>query len=132
MDRDAQQAELPDEAIVEFIGIYDADATIWGELSYWVGARLGRRHCALCDITHGMFARRRDWAECVSELPVAFHSFHRNDAPIDALVVAAGKFPVVLARKSDQTIEVVLDAGQLEALEASPQRLMAALVAVLT
>ncbi|GDX28913.1 hypothetical protein LBMAG13_13430 [Actinomycetes bacterium] len=29
----------------QLIGVYDADATLWGEISYWVGARLGVRHC---------------------------------------------------------------------------------------
>ena len=27
-------------------------SAIRGELTYWVGARLGRRHCSLCEITH--------------------------------------------------------------------------------
>jgi hypothetical protein len=131
MAPDARSAESEAAYVVEFIGIYDADATVWGELTYWVGARLGRRHCALCDITHGMFTRRREWMQCAEDLPVDFHAYHRNDAPPDALGVASGSFPVVLARRSDQMIEVVLDAGQLEALEASPQRLLAALVAAL-
>ena len=39
-------------AVRELIGVYDADATLWGEVSYWVGARLGQRHCSLCDIMH--------------------------------------------------------------------------------
>jgi hypothetical protein len=32
------------------IGVYAADGTVTGELAYFVGARLGRAHCALCDI----------------------------------------------------------------------------------
>ena len=32
-----------------------------GEARYWIGARLGRAHCALCDITHGLFTERDDW-----------------------------------------------------------------------
>ncbi len=38
--------------VTTLFGVYDADATLWGEMSYWVGARLGVRHCGLCDITH--------------------------------------------------------------------------------
>lgn len=30
---------------LEYIGVYNADASIWGEVSYWFGARLGIRHC---------------------------------------------------------------------------------------
>ena len=43
---------------LEYIGVYNADASIWGEVSYWFGARLGIRHCSLCDVTHGKFRKR--------------------------------------------------------------------------
>jgi hypothetical protein len=42
-----------DRRVVRLVGVYDADGTPRGEIAYWVGARLGRTHCALCDITHG-------------------------------------------------------------------------------
>ena len=38
-----------------------------GELTYWVGARLGRAHCALCAITHGLVRERRDWKALKAE-----------------------------------------------------------------
>jgi len=37
---------------LEYIGVYNADASVWGEVSYWFGARIGVRHCSLCDVTH--------------------------------------------------------------------------------
>jgi hypothetical protein len=40
------------------VGVYDADGTLRGEVGYWVGARLGRAHCALCDITHSPIRER--------------------------------------------------------------------------
>ena len=50
----------------EFIGVYNAESTVLGEVSYWFGARLGLRHCSLCDITHGLFTKRAEWQECES------------------------------------------------------------------
>ena len=47
--------------VEEFIGVYDADGTIVGEVSYWIGARLGRTHCSLCELTHGLFTVKREW-----------------------------------------------------------------------
>lgn len=105
-------------AITEFIGIYDADSTLRGELSYWINARLGRSHCSLCEITHGVFTKKKEWQQCVSELPVPFQAFHRNDAPQDAVHSAAGSFPIVLARR-DNSIDVILTKDQIEAFEGS-------------
>jgi len=69
----------------EFIGVYNAESTVLGEVSYWIGARLGLRHCSLCDITHGLFTKRAEWQECESALPIPFTTFHINDAPADVL-----------------------------------------------
>jgi len=64
-------------------GVYDADGTLLGEARYWIGARLGQTHCALCDITHGLFTERADWRRCRDQLDVAFRTYHRNDAPAE-------------------------------------------------
>lgn len=85
------------DTVRELIGVYDADGTVLGEARYWIGARLGRTHCALCDITHGLFTERADWRRCRDQLVVDFRTYHRNDAPAD--VLAAGPaMPFVLAR----------------------------------
>lgn len=109
--------------ITEFIGVYDADATLFGEISYWIGARLGKRHCSLCDITHGLFAERNDWKHHRESLTVPFVTFHRNDAPADVLAVANGVFPSVFARQVGQ-ITRVLSPADLEELNGSPEALV--------
>ncbi len=108
--------------IIEFIGIYDADSTLWGEISYWIGARLGRTHCSLCDITHGLFTPKKQWTQCANDLSIPFVTFHRNDAPAEVLGAAQGEFPVVLARTSS-SLEIVVSREDLDALEGSPERL---------
>lgn len=108
--------------VTEFIGIYDADSTIIGEISYWVGARLGKRHCSLCDITHGLFTKRAEWQDCLEGLPVPFVAFHRNDAPPDVLHHARGRFPCVVARHGE-VIRTVLVPDDLDRLEGSPTAL---------
>jgi hypothetical protein len=40
-------------SIRRLVGVYNANGTVGGELAYFLGARLGRAHCSLCDITHG-------------------------------------------------------------------------------
>jgi len=111
---------------LEYIGVYNADASIWGEVSYWFGARLGIRHCSLCDVTHGKFRKRADWVQCSESLGVSFITYHRDDAPQDVRVAANGNYPIVLGRTTTG-IEVVLNDAQIEACNASPEQLIAAL-----
>lgn len=107
------------------IGVYDADGTLAGELRYWVGARLGRAHCALCDITHGLVRERGDWRACRDTLPVEFATYHRDDQP-DAVRAATGdRAPVVVAETGDGFV-VLLDGDALDACAADPERLVAA------
>jgi hypothetical protein len=123
LQRPVQTMSESTRQFTEFIGVYNADSTLWGELSYWVGARLGVRHCSLCEITHGLFTKRADWQECESVLPVPFTTFHINDAPADLTLAANGKYPVVLGR-NQSGVHVVMDASELEQCKGSPQELL--------
>ena len=114
---------------LEYIGVYNADASIWGEVSYWFGARLGIRHCSLCDVTHGMFRKRADWVQCSESLSVSFITYHRDDAPQDVSTAANGNYPIVLGR-TISSLEVVLNDVQIEACNGSPESLIAALQSV--
>ena len=97
--------------VTEFVGVYDADSTLIGEVSYWIGARLGRTHCSLCELTHGVFTVKSEWKQCSRGLAVPFRTFHRNDAPADVLSAAAGRFPVVMARTGGGLVTVMDDAA---------------------
>jgi len=110
----------------EFIGVYDADATAWGEISYWIGARFGVRHCSLCEVTHGLFRRRTDWDSCAATLPARFVTYHRNDAPHDVRAAANGSYPVVLGRHKGG-LTILLTNKEIEACKGSPQALVDAI-----
>lgn len=104
--------QMPD-TVRELIGVYDADGTLLGEARYWIGARLGRTHCALCDITHGLFTERADWRRCRDQLGIPFRTYHRNDAPEDVLAVGSPA-PFVVAR-TDRGLVALLGPEDLEA-----------------
>ncbi|MFN8017309.1 MAG: hypothetical protein U0P45_04205 [Acidimicrobiales bacterium] len=112
--------------VQRLVGVYDADGTVWGELSYWVGARLGRAHCALCDITHGSVREKPGWKACRQELPVPFATYHRNDQPDDVRAALQGMCPAVLADTAAGPV-LLLGPAELEACEGSPERLVAAI-----
>ena len=107
----------------EVIGVYDADATLLGELSYWVGARLGVRHCALCDVTHGLFRRRAEWDAHCERLGIPFVSHHRNDAPDDVREACGGEFPAVLVREAE-SVRLILGPAEIAECDASPEALV--------
>lgn len=110
-------------AIQRLVGVYDADATIRGELSYWIGARLGRRHCSLCDITHGSVSEKPGWKACRAGLPIPFDTYHRNDQPDDVRKAVDGRAPVVVA-VTDSGVVPLLEAEDLDACNGSIDRLV--------
>jgi hypothetical protein len=112
--------------VIRLIGVYDADSTIRGELAYWVGARLGRRHCSLCDITHGSVRERPEWKVLRAGLPVPFDTFHRNDQPSVVRAAADGEAPVVVA-ETDEGFFVLLSGADIGDCEGSVDRLVEAI-----
>jgi hypothetical protein len=99
--------------IVALTGVYDADGTLVGELRYWFGARLGRAHCALCDITHGSVRERPEWRECRDDLSVPFATVHRDEQSAAVAAATAGDYPAVVATLDDGTTTRILDGGAL-------------------
>lgn len=112
--------------IVRLIGVYDADGTLRGELAYWVGARLGRRHCSLCDITHGSVRQRPEWKACQADLPVPFDTYHRNDQP-DRIRSAAGRQAPVVVAETDAGQVMLLGPDDLETCDGSIDLLVEAI-----
>ena len=113
----------------KLIGVYDADATLWGEMSYWIGARFGVRHCSLCDITHSLFREKSQWRQCQSKLEhdlhIEFETFHRNDQPDDVRACIDGDYPAVVMRGDDGKVSMFMSAGEIEACGVSPEQFVA-------
>jgi len=109
--------------VIGLLGIYNANGTVRGEIRYWFGARMGTTHCALCEVTHGMFAERSEWRTARDELQVPFETYHLDDQPSEAAMCASGRFPVVLARTEDGMC-LLLTPEDLDACSGSPIRLV--------
>lgn len=111
--------------VSRLIGVYDADGTLRGELTYWVGARLGKAHCALCDITHGLTRTKAEWKQCRATLPVPFDTYHRDDQP-DSVRAATGDTAAVVVAETADGIVPLLGPAELEECHGSPEALLAA------
>ena len=114
--------------IVSLIGVYNADGTLSGELRYWFGARLGRTHCALCEITHGTFLEKDEWKRISRALPVPFDAVHLDQRSPEVRAASGTATPCVIASTGDG-FEMLLGPQQLEACRAEPQALAVAILA---
>lgn len=112
--------------VLSFVGVYDADGSLRGELAYWFGARLGRRHCALCDITHGIVREREDWRQVRDELGVPFATVHRDEASPDVLAVVRDGLPAVVAVTA-AGVAALLGPSELSVCAGSPLAMVEAL-----
>ena len=112
--------------ITTLFGVYDADATLWGEMSYWVGARLGVRHCSLCDITHSLFKQKAIWQEYKDKLlkdhGVDFQAFHRNDQPDHVRQVINEQYPAVVAQDETGQLSIFMNDLEISQCEKSPEK----------
>ena len=118
--------ECESRTIQRLVGIYDADSSVRGELTYWIGARMGRAHCALCDITHGFLRERADWKRLKAGIPVPFLTFHRDDRPTEITAAVGQIVPVVVAHTSREVVSL-LGPQELEVCAGSPRDLIAAI-----
>jgi hypothetical protein len=105
------------------VGVYNANGTLGGELAYFIGARFGGSHCALCDITHGLVRERPGWKACRAQLRAPFDTYHLNDQPEDVRAAYGGAAPVVLAETDDETV-VLLGPRELATCAGSVKRLL--------
>jgi hypothetical protein len=112
------------------IGVYDADGTLRGELSYWINARFGKAHCALCDITHGLARTKAEWKLNRATLPVPFDTYHRDDQP-EAVRAATGDTAAVVVAETADGIVLLVGPSELEGCHGSPDALVLAIDAAL-
>lgn len=108
-----------------FVGIYNADGTILGEVSYVAKKLLGRGSCALCDITHGWTGRRRDFDTTCNGAGIEWMLLHRDEATPEQLA-AAGPLPAVIV-EHDGKWELVLGPSELDECNGDPAALVARL-----
>ncbi len=111
----------------KLIGVYDAKGSFRGEVAYTVGKILGRRHCALCEITHGWSpVEKRASRACRAGLPVPFEIVHLDERTPAAVEASEGRTPTVLAETDEGLVELV-DRETLDRLDRDPQFLVAAI-----
>lgn len=111
-------------SVVRYVGVYDADGGLAGELRYIVGHLLGRAECALCDITHSPVRRKPAWDRMVATLGVPFDLRHRNELTnLERTALTGVGLPLVAAELDDGRIIEVLGSTALASCGGDVERL---------
>ncbi|BBX75252.1 hypothetical protein H7H78_12645 [Mycobacterium shinjukuense] len=84
--------------VVRFIGVFNGDGGLWGELAYLFGKLRGTTSCALCDITHRGWRGNPEWQHLTCALGVPFDLVHRNERSPDVARLTADRTPAVVAQ----------------------------------
>lgn len=84
--------------IRSLVGVFDADGTLRGEVTYVVMHLVGRAECALCDITHGRVRRKRDFDAMRKRIGLPFDLVHRDELDTALRPLVTDRLPCVIAR----------------------------------
>jgi hypothetical protein len=108
--------------MTHFVGIYNADGTLFGEISYVAKKLAGRGSCALCDITHGWTGRKKNFDTTCQAAEITWDLVHRDEATAEQLA-AAGPLPAVI-RDNNNAWSLVLGPTDLDACNGKPEELV--------
>ncbi|PRP91060.1 hypothetical protein ENSA5_59090 [Enhygromyxa salina] len=112
------------------VGIYEAEGTLLGELRYVVGKALGRRHCALCDITHGSVRKKPEFVALEQRLGLPISLLHLDERSPEQRSASEGRTPCVLIDDGVR-LQILLGADELETCGGSVERFEQLLTAAL-
>lgn len=104
------------------VGVYNADGSLLGELRYLLGRARGTVHCALCETTHGLIRRRRDFDRACMALEEPLELRHRDELDPEQAAVVQGRLPCILVIEARP--EILLGPEELEECAGDPARLI--------
>ena len=93
--------------ITKLIAIYDADGGIFGEIKYFAGKLFTKKHCSLCDITHGSQENKKEWAKCKMRLPITIDFVHLNERNDKVTKYTNGTTPCVIGKTATGYVTVI-------------------------
>jgi len=108
------------------IGVYHAEGSLRGELSYLLGKLLGTASCALCDITHRGLGEKAAFKRCRSRFEVPIETLHLDEQDEALRRFTQGKTPCVVG-VTEKGPSILLDAEALRRCGPSVERFEEAL-----
>ncbi|WP_288775173.1 hypothetical protein [uncultured Psychrobacter sp.] len=106
----------------KIIGIYNANGSLLGEMRYVFDKVFLKKHCALCDITHGMsYKAKRTWLEQAERFQIPIETLHLDEISNDIRQVVADKVPCVVIVDRD-SINIVMSSEELQACDSNQEQ----------
>ena len=110
------------------VGIYNAEGSLRGELSYIFKKLSGRGSCSLCDITHGWSPKpKRSWREACVESSVEITLLHLDELS-ERQRAAFTEAPTILHEHEGEW-RVLMSAEEITQFKGDPEGLLRALEA---
>ena len=98
---------------MHLIGIYDADASVTGEIRYLLRKVFSNDTCALCELTHGWNPLGKTaWRNWKGSAP-SVRWLHRDQLPPEKLKAIAGDIPC-LALEKNNGLHVFISSKEIE------------------
>lgn len=96
--------------------IYNAKAGLFNKLTDFAHKAMSPATyaCNLCALTHGTFTMKQEWADYIRSLPLEIEFIYRDEW---AFASDHAHYPLVALQTGEHEAEVLLEAGQLNALE---------------
>ncbi|WP_420588605.1 hypothetical protein [Bacterioplanoides sp.] len=115
----------------EFVGVYNAEGSLLGEIRYVVGKLTGTRSCALCDISHVLAAEKESFTAFKENFPAPFFNRHLDELEAGQLELAKDRAPCILGLDDDGW-QVVLTRQHLEQCDKSVKKFRELMYSLLT
>lgn len=106
--------------LTRIVGVYHAEGSLRGELSYVIGKLLGTASCALCDITHSGLGEKAAFKRCRSRFAVPIETLHLDEQDEALRRFTQGKTPCVVGI-TEEGPYMLLDAETLRRCGQSDQ-----------
>ena len=89
------------------IGVYNAEGTFIGELTYTINKLLGRSSCALCEITHGWYiGGKNSWKESCQSSFLTISLLHLENLNADQYQTVS-QFPAFIIYYENRWVELM-------------------------
>ena len=94
-------------------GIYHANGGLIGKLVYSFRKMFGRKHCFLCDITHGHLWKKDQWIQFVRQSDWPIELIHLDEQIEELMIFTEDRTPCVIL-ETEQGYRELLDSRALK------------------